>query len=194
MPGNWKKGEIGLYNALLVAKPNNILLLRCINKISENVKNKYYGFSDLYPTGPGLLGEEYVKMLRENESTINIQSELNKLDLCYNISLTKENIIFNERIIFNNIPILNFYKEYRTEKKLFGKTTKFDEIYNLKQIYNEDFKPLYNEVTEPFYNNKEYVEIYNLQQNYNIFNKYNLILFCAIIILLFCIFLSYNNN
>ena len=166
MSGNWKKGEIGLYNALLVAKPKNILFLRCINKISENVKNKYYGFSDLYPTGPGLLGEEYVKMLRENESTIEL--ELNKLNLCYNISLTKENIIFNERIIFNNIPILNFYKEYRTEKKLFGKTTKFDEIYNLKQIYNE---------------------IIDCNCNCNVFNIYHLILFCIFVIII--LFLLY---
>ena len=166
MSGNWKKGEIGLYNALLVAKPKNILFLRCINKISENVKNKYYGFSDLYPTGPGLLGEEYVKMLRENESIMEL--ELDKLNLCYNISLTKENIIFNERIIFNNIPILNFYKEYRTEKKLFGKTTKFDEIYNLKQIYNE---------------------IIDCNCNCNVFNKYHLILFCIfVIIILFLLF------
>jgi hypothetical protein len=116
-------------------------------------------------------------MLRKNESTINIQSELNKLDLCFEK---------NKQIIFNNVPILNFYKEYRDEQNQFTKTYHYGELYKLKQIYNEDFKPLYNKVIEPFYNNKEYVEIYNLQQNYNIFNKYNLILFC--------IFLSYNYN
>ena len=167
MPGNWKKGEIRLYNALLVAKPKNILFLRCINKISENVKNKDYGFSDLYPTGPGLLGEEYVKMLRENELTMNIQLELNKLDLCYNMSLTKEKIIFNERIIFNNVPILEHYKEYRTEQKLFGKIQHYGKIYRLKQIYNENI---------------------DCNCNCNVFNIYNLILFFAIIIILFLLF------
>ena len=41
-PGHWKKEEIGLYNALMVFKPKNILLLICINKISDNIKNKNY--------------------------------------------------------------------------------------------------------------------------------------------------------
>jgi hypothetical protein len=125
-PYQWKEGEIGLANGIIVAKPKNNLLLRCINKISKNVKNKYYGFNDLYPSGPGLLGEQYIKMLRENESTM--EAELNKLDLCMD----------NEQIIFNNVAILEHYKEYRTEQKQFAKTKTYGEIYNFKQIYNED--------------------------------------------------------
>jgi len=139
-------GTIGLFNALLVAKPKNNLFLRCINKISENVKNKYYGFSDLYPTGPGLFGEEYVKMLRENESTMNIQSELNKLDLCLYLPLPLK----KEKIIFNNVPILEYYKEYRTEQNLFTKIQHYGEIYRLKQIYNEIIDCNYNCNTSVF--------------------------------------------
>ena len=154
-------GTIGLFNALLVAKPKNNLFLRCINKISENVKNKYYGFSDLYPTGPGLFGEEYVKMLRENESTMNIQSELNKLDLCLYLPLPLK----KEKIIFNNVPILEYYKEYRTEQNLFTKIQHYGEIYRLKQIYNEIIDCNYN-------------------CNTSVFNIYNLILFCIFIILI----------
>ena len=126
----WKKGQIGLYNALLVAKPKNEFLLICINKISENVKNKNYSYSRFYPTGPGLLGEEYIKMLRENKSTMEMEAELDKLDLCFD----------NDQIIFNNVIILNYYKEYRTEQKQFSKTATYEEIYNLKQIYNEDIE------------------------------------------------------
>jgi len=129
-PGYWKEGEIGLLNALIVAKPKNELLLRCINKISENVKNKYYGLNSLYPTGPGLLGEQYIKMLRENESTM--EAELDKLDLCLDLFMG------TEQIIFNNVAILECYKEYRTEQKIFAKTQHYGEIYNLKQIYHED--------------------------------------------------------
>jgi hypothetical protein len=125
-PGFWKEETFGLYNALIVTKPKNNLLLRCINKISKNVKNKNYDFNTLYPTGPGLIGEEYIKMLRKNESTI--ESELNKLDLCMD----------NYTIIFNNIPIINNYKEYRDEQKQFAKTKTYDELYLHKQIYNED--------------------------------------------------------
>jgi hypothetical protein len=171
-PGYWKEGNIGLHNAILVAKSKNILFLRCINKISENVKNKNYDYSELYPTGPGLLGEEYVKMLRENELTI--ESELNKLDLC---------LEENEQIIFNNVPILKTnYKEYRDEQKLFAKTQTYWDIYNLKQIYDGKYDSTIEADIEST-NNKEY-KIYNLKQNCNIFNKYNLILFYAIIILL----------
>jgi len=122
----WKKGEIGIYNGFLVAKSKNNLFLRCINKISENVKNKNYSYSRFYPTGPGLLGEEYIKMLKENKSTM--EAELDKLDLCFD----------NDQIIFNNVIVLNFYKEYRTEQKQFAKTPTYEKIYNLKQIYNED--------------------------------------------------------
>ena len=33
----------GIYNAILVCKPNNPILLKCIHKVVENVQNKYYG-------------------------------------------------------------------------------------------------------------------------------------------------------
>ena len=155
-----KEGEIGLINGLIVAKPKKNLLLRCINKISKNVKNKNYGYNYLYPSGPCLLGSEYIKMLRKNELTI--EAELDKLDLCLNI---------NEQIIFNNIPILEYYKEYRYEQNQFAKTQNYFELYRLKQIYNEAIEPFYN-IENKVYDKKD------------IYNKYNLILFCAIVILL----------
>jgi hypothetical protein len=195
-PGYWKEGNIGLHNAILVAKPKNILFLRCINKISENVKNKNYDYNFLYPTGPGLLGEEYIKKLRVNDSTMNIQ-----VDLC---------LEDNEQIIFNNVPILKTnYKEYRDEQKLFAKTQTYGDIYSLKQIYDGKYdltiERVYEDSNDEIYNLKQNYdekydstikrvsedsndEIYNLKQNYNIFNKYNLILFCTIIIVFFCIF------
>ena len=171
-PGYWKEGNIGLHNAILVSKSKNILFLRCINKISDNVKNKNYDFSELYPTGPGLLGEEYIKKLRENDSTI--ESELNKLDLC---------LEENEQIIFNNVFILKTnYKEYRTEQKLFAKTQHYGEIYYLKQIYDGKYDSTIEEADE------DNIKTLKNEKNYNIFNKYNLILFCTIIIVFFCIF------
>jgi hypothetical protein len=186
-PGHWKEGNIGLHNALLVAKPKNNLLLRCINKISKNVKNKNYDYLDLYPTGPGLLGEEYIKMLREKELTMNIQVELDKLDLCFDI-------LGKEQIIFNNVSILEFYKEYRDEQKLFAKTLTYSEIYKFKQIYNE--QQLFTKTQENnsiieaeidlCIDNKKY---YDEQKNDKIYKlKYNLILFFTIIIVFFCIF------
>jgi hypothetical protein len=76
------------------------------------------------------------------------------------------------KIIFNNVVILEHYKEYRAEQKLFAKTLSYDELYALKQIYNE--------VVEPFNN--------NIDGNTSVFNRDNLILFCAIIILLLLFF------
>jgi len=171
-PGWWKKGEIGFYNALIVAKPKNSFLLRCINKISENVKNKHYGFNCLYPSGPGLFGEQYIKMLRENKSTM--EAELDKLDLCMD----------NEKIIFNNVAILDHYKEYRDEQKLFAKTLTYDELYILKQIYNEEIEPLNNNI-------KNFEDI---DENTCVFNGRNLILFCAIIIIIVFLLFFYKHS
>ena len=178
--GHWKEGEIGLHNALLVTKSKNNLLLRCINKICKNVKNKNYDFTELYPTGPGLLGEEYIKMLRENKSTI--ESELNKLDLC---------LEYNENIIFNNIPILEHYKEYRDEQKQFAKTQTYYEIYILKQIYNDDISKIQIQTCDDIHKiqtqTKTCDDIHKTQtyddiNNPTIFNRYNLILYFTIII------------
>jgi hypothetical protein len=179
IPNQWEKGEFGLYNALISSKPKNNLLLRCINKINENVKNKYYGFNNLYPSGPGLLGKEYIKMLKENVLTM--ESELNKLDLCLDVSRGKE------YIIFDNVPILEHYNEYRTEQKLFSKIQHYGEIYYLKQIYNEiiDLKCNCNGNSNCTCNNSTCT---NISTNTSIFNIYNLILFCVIIITLLILY------
>lgn len=43
-------------NALLCAEAGHPALKRCIDQIVYNVKNKYYGFTSVSPTGPRLLG------------------------------------------------------------------------------------------------------------------------------------------
>ncbi len=50
-----------IYNALLVCKPRNKLLLNSINMIVRNVRRKYYGQSPLDPTGPKLMGKLAIK-------------------------------------------------------------------------------------------------------------------------------------
>jgi len=115
----WKEGQMGLYNAIIVSKPGNQILLNSINKISENVKNRDYSFNNLYPTGPGLLGDEYIKYTKGEE--------LNNLELCMK----------NEQIIFNNVPVLGFYSEYREEQKNFAKTKTYQDLYSLSEIYSD---------------------------------------------------------
>jgi hypothetical protein len=45
------------FTGFLISLPKNEKLLKAINKIVANVKNKYYGTSPYHPTGPYLLGE-----------------------------------------------------------------------------------------------------------------------------------------
>ena len=61
--------EYSVITGLIITLPKNEILLKCINQIVENVKNKYYGNCALLPTGPRLLGQFF--------ST----DEINKLEL-----------------------------------------------------------------------------------------------------------------
>lgn len=45
-----------IFNSLIASEAGNKFLLRGINKIVENVKNRYYGNCPLSPTGPVMLG------------------------------------------------------------------------------------------------------------------------------------------
>lgn len=49
----------GIYNDLMICREGNPILLNAINRIIDNVKNKYYGSSCLELTGPLLLGQYF---------------------------------------------------------------------------------------------------------------------------------------
>jgi hypothetical protein len=71
---NYFTGEYDYYyNKLLIntgfiiTKPNNPIFLRAINNIINNINNNYYGISDNFPTGSGLLGLIFInKRLKSN--------------------------------------------------------------------------------------------------------------------------------
>ena len=86
----------GVYNALMVCKAKNEILLKAIYQIVENVKNKYYGNSFLEPTGPGLLAKYFTN---EEKSTFKIKHILKGQDE------TDKYILFNN---FSNIIIISF--------------------------------------------------------------------------------------
>ena len=109
----------GIYNALMVCKPGNEVLLKAINKIVENVKNKYYGSSCLEPTGPMLLSSFF--------ST----NEKNTFDMKHSF-LTHE----NRFIHFNNYIILKGYSEYLKEQSKNQKTEHYSVLWVKKSIYN----------------------------------------------------------
>ena len=116
-PGFWKDEQFGIYNALIISKPGNQMLLDCIEQIVKNVKNKFYGLNSLYPTGPGLVGEQYFK---------DSSKSYHDFELFYH---------HPEKIIYKNIVILKGYPEYREEQKNTQKTASYHELWSNKQIY-----------------------------------------------------------
>ena len=109
----------GIYNALMVCKQGNEILLKAINKIVENVKNKYYGRNFLEPTGPQLLSSFF-----SNE-------EKNNFDMKHN-----EIINNNSKIIsFNNYIIFKSYNGHTNERNKYSKTKHYSDLWNQHNIY-----------------------------------------------------------
>lgn len=110
-----------VYTALIITMPKNDILLKCIKKIVLNVKNKYYGPTSLYPTGPGLLGlffkNNEIQNLEHFLSVINIEGH----DRLY--------------IIYKNTLILECYHEYRKEQAIYQKNKYYTDLWNQKKIY-----------------------------------------------------------
>ena len=124
-PHQFKPGTHGIYNALIIAKPGNPLLLTAIKRIVHNTQTDYYGFSSLYPTGPGLLGELYFG---------NINNNTKMLD---NFNLVHDYINGIGFIIYKNQIILQFYPEYRTEQRANQKHKHYGELWQQRAIYNQ---------------------------------------------------------
>jgi len=108
-----------IYNALIICKPNNPILFAAINKIVENVKNKFYGNDCLDPTGPGLLSEFFTS---EQKSNFDMYHEFyNNYD--------------NRYIYFNNYIILKSYKGYINEHNNNKKVEYYGNLWQNRQIY-----------------------------------------------------------
>ena len=67
-----ESSQSGIYNALIVCKPQNKIMLQSINKVIENVNNNYYGNNSLEPTGPLML-----KQFFSDEEITNLKLKLN---------------------------------------------------------------------------------------------------------------------
>jgi mannosyltransferase OCH1-like enzyme len=116
----------GTLNGLLVCKPGNQILFKCIRKIVDNVQKKFYGDSALSPTGPNLLGlfsskREKLLMPMYFENTIS-----NGKDNHYIALKCKSR---------NDIIILKIYDEYREEQRLYQQKPYYANLWNEKKIY-----------------------------------------------------------
>ena len=117
-------GGVGVYNGVMVCKQGNPLLLRCINKIIENVKNRYYGTCFLSITGPTLLAS----MMEQNDKTFVDMHLENPL----------EDLRIKERqhlVMYKGICILSIYKKYRDEQRKTQKTLPYSILWHIRQIY-----------------------------------------------------------
>jgi mannosyltransferase OCH1-like enzyme len=104
----------GIYNAILICKPNNEILLQCINKVIENVKNRFYGTTGVCPTGPLMMLDFFTKS----------QHEKLKLEL--------EIVPSRKRYVrFNGCRILTTHDKYSSQKK----NKWLDQWFN-RNIYN----------------------------------------------------------
>lgn len=112
----------GIYNALIVSLPRNNILMSCINKIVNNVNNKYYGANCLDVTGPSLLSKFFTKKDRVN---LKLYLEVCKV----------ENIIDTFYICWNNNIILGKYNEYYDDQKTYQKNLRYSELWNNRAIY-----------------------------------------------------------
>jgi len=89
----------GIYTGFIMSLPKNEILLKAINQIVENVKNRYYGKSSLDPTGPILLGKFFSY---EHKVNSQVRRYLGQQ---------------GDGVSINGIIILDEYKEYRQQQK-----------------------------------------------------------------------------
>jgi mannosyltransferase OCH1-like enzyme len=103
----------GIYNALMVTKPGNKLLLNAINNIVENVEKNFYGSNYLEPTGPKLLWK-----IIKNDSSENSVFE-NTFDIKHVLDPKLHSNEDKSRLItFYDKPILKCYQGYFKERKI----------------------------------------------------------------------------
>ena len=111
---------LSIFNSLMACEKEHPFLIMAINKIVENVKNKYYGNSPLEPTGPIMLGN-----LVQN----------NKL----NLNIDMNHFIYGGYIIYNNRFIISTeYPEYNSDiMSVYNllNTKKYNNLWFEKKIY-----------------------------------------------------------
>jgi hypothetical protein len=120
----WAPDSYGIYNAMMICKPKNPLLLNAIYKIAENVTKKVYGYSNLYPTGPGLLGSLYFESFSEN------------IDKIYGFEFFFDNRA--RGILYQNKLVLQKYPEYWEEQRTSQKTEYYATLWKNRDIYIEN--------------------------------------------------------
>lgn len=111
-------GRRGIYNAFMVCKKGNPILMNAIKRIVENVKNQFYGNNPLEVTGPELLINYF------DEDTIN------RLD--FYLELNQDNTC---KIMNDNKCVLFMYQEYFEERNRYQKNEYYLNLWRNRAIY-----------------------------------------------------------
>ena len=99
----------GIYNAIIICKPNNEIMKKCINEVVKNVNNNFYGNTLTEATGP-LMIKKYISDIQANRLLLNVTNGLPN-------PRNKE----NTNIKFKQFIILHFHDNYRNEQPKFNK-------------------------------------------------------------------------
>ena len=112
----------GIYNAFMVCKAGNEILLKAINQIVENVKNKFYGNSFLEPTGPKLLSKYFT------------HQEKMALDMRHGLkaSGTEDS---KKYISYNGMDVLKCYSGYHNERSKYSEKKHYGQLWNEQNVY-----------------------------------------------------------
>jgi mannosyltransferase OCH1-like enzyme len=111
----------GIYNALMVLKKGNPILLKAIYQIVENVNRNYYGQTALDVTGPGLLANFFN------------QQQKKYFDMKHVVMQND----FNQRyIMLNNHYIFKSYPGYLDDHNRYKIKEYYGNLWNSRQIYN----------------------------------------------------------
>jgi mannosyltransferase OCH1-like enzyme len=129
----WNENEFGIYTALIVTKPQNIVLRKCIDQIVNNVSTNFYGKNALYPTGPGTLGQKYFETYYDEN-----------MKFIENIQLFHHEK--SSSIICNNMEIVDIYKSYRDEQKEYQNNVHYSELWKQNAIYNKNYNILHKKI------------------------------------------------
>ena len=123
--GVFSRNIYPIYNGILICKPGNTILLECINRIVQNVKNKNYGDDPLDITGPILLGKVYF-----NNNFIKNSNKLNDFELYYSIT--------GQYILNKNGKVFEKYDTYDKERKV-NAVENYSDMWKYRKVFKNNF-------------------------------------------------------
>jgi mannosyltransferase OCH1-like enzyme len=108
---------VGIYNAVMVSRPANVMLFNAIRQIVSNVQNKYYGDDALSPTGPKLLN----RFVPLNHPIVDMKHSLINVN--------------NKFIYYKGFPIIRTYNGHDLEKGAASIKPHYTTLWSQRNIY-----------------------------------------------------------